>query len=111
MTAEDVICIYDIAANDYDCPSNIIIAAPVEEEERVGSLFRPMNFAERPVYARVIRAGKGRFATSGERIPNEVKAGDLIAYHSRVNGIHLSLPDGSKGVVMTEAEVLAGFRE
>ena len=83
-----------------------IVVAPAEEaEEMRGGLYIPDTAKEKPQQGTVVAAGPGRLNDDGDRIPMEVKVGDLVLY-GKYAGTEVSL-DGGDYLIVKESDVLA----
>ena len=83
-----------------------IVVEPAEEtEEMRGGLYIPDTAKEKPQQGTVVAAGPGRLNDDGDRIPMEVKVGDLVLY-GKYAGTEVSL-DGNDYLIVKEADVLA----
>ncbi len=83
-----------------------VVIRPAEEtEEMRGGLYIPDTAKEKPQQGHVVAAGPGRLNDDGERIPMEVKVGDLVLY-GKYAGTEVSL-QGNDYLIVKEADVLA----
>lgn len=83
-----------------------IVVEPAEETEQMrGGLYIPDTAKEKPQQGTVVAAGPGRLNDDGDRIPMEVKVGDLVLY-GKYAGTEVSL-DGNDYLIVKEADVLA----
>ncbi len=83
-----------------------IVVEPAEEtEEMRGGLYIPDTAKEKPQQGTVVAAGPGRLNDDGDRIPMEVKVGDLVLY-GKYAGTEVTL-DGNDYLIVKEADVLA----
>src|SRR4030088_3050016 len=83
----------------------IIIQRLDEGEQKVGGIIIPDSAKEKPQQGKVIAAGNGKSNDDGERVPLDVKAGDLIL-SGKYSGQEIKL-DGDEFLIMREDEVLA----
>jgi chaperonin GroES len=82
-----------------------VIVEPSEQEEQTASgLYIPETAKEKPQQGRVIAAGAGRLDEDGERIPMDVKAGDLVLF-AKYAGTEVKL-DGKKLLILKETDIL-----
>ena len=82
-----------------------ILVKRIEDEQRsTGGIIIPDTAKEKPLQARVISTGPGRWE-KGERIPMEVKEGDLILI-GKYGGTEIKV-DGEDHLILREDEVLA----
>jgi chaperonin GroES len=82
----------------------LIIQRLDEGEQQVGGIIIPDSAKEKPQQGKVIAAGNGKSNDDGERIPLDVKAGDLILF-GKYSGQEIKL-DGEEYIIMREDEVL-----
>ena len=77
----------------------------IEEEVRKGGIIIPDTAKEKPQQGKVIAAGPGRFDEKGNRIPMEVKKGDIILF-GKYSGSEIRLDD-IEYLIMREDDILA----
>ncbi|MCS7258178.1 MAG: co-chaperone GroES [candidate division WOR-3 bacterium] len=82
-----------------------IVVERIEEEMKKGSIIIPDTAKEKPQYGKVIAVGPGRLDDKGNRIPMEVKKGDLIIF-SKYSGNEVKIDD-KEYLIMREDDVLA----
>jgi chaperonin GroES len=84
-----------------------IIVQRLEEqgEQKIGGIIIPDSAKEKPQQGKVIAAGNGKINDDGERVPLDVKAGDLILF-GKYTSQEVKL-DGEEYLIMREDEVLA----
>jgi chaperonin GroES len=83
----------------------IIVSRIEEGEQKIGGIIIPDSAKEKPQQGKVIAAGNGKSNDDGNRIPLDVKAGDLILF-GKYSGQDIKL-DGDEFLIMKEDEVLA----
>jgi chaperonin GroES len=83
----------------------IIVRRLVEGEQYSGGIIIPDSAKEKPQRGEVVAAGTGQMNDNGERVPLDVKAGDLILFGKYTNQ-EVTL-DGEEYLIMREDEVLA----
>lgn len=82
-----------------------VIVEPSEQEEQTSSgLYIPETAKEKPQQGRVLAAGAGRLDEDGERIPMDVKAGDLVLF-AKYAGTEVKM-DGKKLLILKETDIL-----
>src|SRR5262245_41850041 len=82
-----------------------LLVEPVEQEENIaGGLILPETAKEIPQRGNVLAAGAGRYDEDGERIPMDVKVGDIVLF-AKYAGTEIKL-DGKKLLIMKESDVL-----
>ena len=83
----------------------VVVQRIEEEEEKKGGIIIPDTAKERPQKGKVIAVGPGRLNDKGERMPMEVKEGDLVLF-SKYAGTEVKVGD-DEYLVMREDEILA----
>lgn len=58
----------------------LIEPVSVEEKTKTGIFLPQSSSKERPEQGKVVAVGPGKFGKSGERIPLEVKVGDVVLF-------------------------------
>ncbi len=82
-----------------------VVIAPADEAESMrGGLYIPDTAKEKPTQGEIIAVGPGRFE-KGERIPVDVKVGDLVIY-GKYSGTPYTF-DGDEYVIIKASDVLA----
>ena len=83
-----------------------IVIRQVEAEQTTASgLVIPDTAKEKPQEGEVIAVGPGRVDDSGNRIPVDVKVGDVVIY-SRYGGTEVKY-DGQEFLILSSRDVLA----
>ena len=83
-----------------------VIVEPIEQEEMTaGGIILPETAKEKPQEGKILAAGPGDRDEDGERIPMEVKVGDVVLYN-KYAGTEIKV-DGKKIIILRENEVLA----
>ena len=83
-----------------------VLVLPLEAETTTASgLVIPDTAKEKPQEGRVIAAGPGRVDDNGNRIPVDVKVGDVVIY-SRYGGTEVKY-DGQEFQILSSRDVLA----
>jgi chaperonin GroES len=83
----------------------LIVSRIEEGEQHVGGIIIPDSAKEKPQRGKVLAAGNGKRNDEGERVPLDVKAGDLILF-GKFSGQEIKL-DGEDFLIMRQDEVLA----
>jgi chaperonin GroES len=83
----------------------LIVARLEEGEQKVGGIIIPDSAKEKPMRGTVIAVGSGKWNEDGQRLPLDVKAGDLILF-GKYAGQDITF-DGEDYLIMREDEVLA----
>jgi chaperonin GroES len=84
---------------------HIVVKLEESEEKTKGGIVLPDTAKEKPQKGKVVAAGSGRVLDNGQRLPLEVKAGDIIIF-SKYAGTELKLDD-EKYLIISESDVLA----
>jgi chaperonin GroES len=82
-----------------------IVVERIEEEVKKGGIIIPDTAKEKPQHGKVIAAGPGRYDDKGNRIPMEVKKGDMILF-GKYSGNEIKIDD-IEYLIMREDDVLA----
>jgi len=83
----------------------IIVQRLEEGEQKVGGIIIPDTAKEKPQQGKVINVGAGKIKDDGNRVPLDVKAGDVILF-GKYSGQEIKI-DGEEYLIMREDEVLA----
>ena len=79
---------------------------PRQRRQRLTSYLRPRDhIKEKPQEAEVVAVGPGRFSDEGDRIPVDVKVGDMVVF-SKYGGTELKY-NGQEYLVLSARDVLA----
>lgn len=81
-----------------------ILVERIEEETKKGSIIIPDTAKEKPQQGKVIAAGEGRRDEKGNRIPMEVKKGDVILF-GKYSGNEIKIDD-IEYLIIREEDVL-----
>jgi chaperonin GroES len=81
-----------------------ILVERIEEETKKGSIIIPDSAKEKPQQGKVIAAGDGRRDEKGNRIPMEVKKGDVILF-GKYSGNEIKIDD-IEYLIIREEDVL-----
>jgi chaperonin GroES len=76
-----------------------------EGEQRIGGIIVPDSAKEKPQQGEVIAIGNGKIKEDGERLPLDVKVGDLILF-GKYTKQEVSV-EGEEYLILREDEVLA----
>ncbi len=83
-----------------------VVVKPVEEKEKVsGGIIIPDTAKEKPMQGEIVAAGPGKISESGEKIPMEVKVGDMVLY-GKYSGTEVTI-DGEDYLIMRESDIFA----
>ena len=83
----------------------LIVSRLEEGEQQIGGIIVPDSAKEKPQQGQVIAAGNGTSKDDGQRVPLDVKAGDLILF-GKYAGQEIKL-EGKEFLIMREDDVLA----
>lgn len=81
-----------------------ILVERIEEEMKKGGIIIPDTAKEKPQQGKVIATGDGRRDDKGNRIPLEVKKGDIILF-GKYSGNEIKLEE-NEYLIMREDDVL-----
>ena len=83
-----------------------IVVKPNEAEQPTASgLVIPDTAKEKPQKGKVIAVGTGRVLENGQRVPLEVKEGDIVVF-AKYGGTEIEI-DGEEYVILSERDLLA----
>ena len=83
-----------------------VVVEPIEEEVTTkGGIVLPDTAKEKPQKGKVIAVGSGKLLESGERVPLEVKEGDVVVF-AKYGGSEIEI-DGNEYVILSERDLLA----
>ena len=83
-----------------------ILVQRMEPQEQVrGGIIIPDTAKEKPMEAKIIAVGEGKYDDNGKRVPLEVKAGDHVLI-GKYAGTEIKVDD-EEYVILREDEVLA----
>jgi len=83
-----------------------VVVEPLEGEERTESgLFIPETAKEKPQKGTIVAIGPGARNEEGERIPMDVKVGDVVLF-AKYGGTEIKI-DGKELKILKEADILA----
>lgn len=89
---------------------NRVVVEPQEQEEKTTSgLFLPETAKEKPQKGSVISVGPGDRDEAGNRIPLDVKVGDIVLY-AKYGGTEVKIND-KKLLILRESDILAVVEE
>lgn len=86
--------------------SDRVLVEVVEEEQKTQSgIYLPDTAQEKPQRGRIVAVGTGRVSSEGEKLPMNVKEGDVVIF-AQYAGTEIKV-DGSEYLIMSENEILA----
>ena len=83
-----------------------VVVKRIEEEPKTkGGIVLPDTAKEKPQKGKVIAVGTGRVLKNGQRVPLEVKEGDIVVF-AKYGGTEIEI-DGEEYVILSERDLLA----
>jgi chaperonin GroES len=83
-----------------------VVVQPMDaEEKQQGSIIIPDTAKEKPQQGKIVAVGPGKVSDSGQKVPMEVKAGDVVLY-GKYSGTEVTVGDEDL-LIMRESDVLA----
>ena len=83
-----------------------VVVKRIEEEPKTkGGIVLPDTAKEKPQKGKVIAVGTGRVVENGQRVPLEVKEGDIVVF-AKYGGTEIEI-DGEEYVILSERDLLA----
>ena len=83
-----------------------VVVKRIEEEPKTkGGIVLPDTAKEEPQKGKVIAVGTGRVLENGQRVPLEVKEGDIVVF-AKYGGTEIEI-DGEEYVILSERDLLA----
>lgn len=83
-----------------------VVVEPIEQEEiTAGGIVLPETAKEKPQRGKVVAAGPGDRDEDGDRIPMDVKVGDIVLF-AKYSGTEIKV-DGKKLLILRESDLLA----
>jgi chaperonin GroES len=83
----------------------VVVKASEAEQTTASGLVIPDTAKEKPQEGTVIAVGPGRFSDQGERIPLDVKEGDIVVY-SKYGGTEIKV-SGEEYLILSGRDILA----
>lgn len=86
-----------------------VVVEPLEKDVETfagGELILPDTAKEKPQQGKVLAVGAGRLDEDGERIPMEVKVGDIVVF-AKYSGTQFKTEAGKEILFMRESDILA----
>ncbi|RJR49190.1 MAG: co-chaperone GroES [Desulfobacteraceae bacterium] len=83
----------------------VLVLRMDQEEKTKGGIIIPDTAKEKPQEGKVVAVGSGKVDESGERVPLEVKEGDLVLF-GKYSGTEIKV-DGVEHLIMREDDILA----
>lgn len=83
-----------------------VVVKRIEEEPKTkGGIVLPDTAKEKPQKGKVIAVGTGRILDNGQKVPLEVKEGDIVVF-AKYGGTEIEI-DGEEYVILSERDLLA----
>jgi chaperonin GroES len=83
-----------------------VVVKRIEEEPKTkGGIVLPDTAKEKPQKGKVIAVSTGRILENGQRVPLEVKEGDIVVF-AKYGGTEIEI-DGEEYVILSERDLLA----
>lgn len=83
-----------------------VVVKPIEpEEKKEGGIIIPDTAKEKPMQGKVVAVGPGKISENGEKIPMEVKVGDIVLY-GKYSGTEVTI-DNEEYLIMRESDIFA----
>ena len=83
-----------------------VLVKPIEKEEMTKSgIYLPDTVKEKPQEGEVLAVGPGRISDKGDRIPMEIKVGDMVLY-AKYGGTEIKVDD-EELMILRESDILA----
>jgi chaperonin GroES len=83
-----------------------VVVEPLESEEvTAGGIVLPDTAKEKPQKGTILAVGPGDRDDDGDRIPMDVKVGDVVLY-AKYSGTEIKV-DGKKLLILRESDILA----
>ena len=86
--------------------SDRVVIEPLEAEDKTsGGIYLPDTAKEKPQMGKVVAAGPGKVAESGQLVKMEVKVGDTVLY-GKYSGTDITI-EGGDYLIVRESDILA----
>jgi len=83
-----------------------VVVKRIEEEPKTkGGIVLPDTAKEKPQKGKVIAVGTGRVLENGQKVPLEVKEGDIVVF-AKYGGTEIEI-EGEEYVILSERDLLA----
>ena len=84
--------------------ARVLIETLEQEETTAGGIILPETAKEKPQQGKILAAGPGDRDEKGERVPMDVKVGDIVLF-AKYSGTEIKM-DGKKYLIMRESDLL-----
>lgn len=83
-----------------------LVVKPIEQEDvSRGGILLPETAKEKPQEGKVVAVGPGRLSDEGNRLPMDVKVGDIVIY-AKYGGTEIKIED-EELMILRESDILA----
>ncbi len=83
-----------------------LVVKPIEQEDITrGGILLPDTAKEKPQEGKVLAVGPGRLSDEGNRLPMDVKVGDIVVY-AKYGGTEIKV-DEDELIILRESDILA----
>ena len=86
----------------------VVVEPAAAEEKSSGGIILPDTAQEKPQMGKIVAAGPGKVADSGNVVKMTVQKGDKVLY-GKYSGTEITL-DGTEVLIMRESDILAKFK-
>ena len=83
----------------------VVVKAIEQEEISRGGILIPDTAKEKPQEGKVVAVGPGRLTDDGNRLPMDVKVGDIVVY-AKYGGTEIKV-DEEELMILRESDILA----
>lgn len=83
-----------------------LVVKPIEQEDVTrGGILLPDTAKEKPQEGKVLAVGPGRLSDEGNRLPMDIKVGDIVVY-AKYGGTEIKV-DEDELIILRESDILA----
>ncbi len=83
-----------------------LVVKPIEQEDvSRGGILLPDTAKEKPQEGKVLAVGPGRLSDEGNRLPMDIKVGDIVVY-AKYGGTEIKV-DEDELIILRESDILA----
>ena len=83
-----------------------VVVKPMDlEEKKQGGIIIPDTAKEKPQQGKIVALGPGKISETGQKIPMEVKTGDVVLY-GKYSGTEVTVDDEDL-LIMRESDIFA----
>ncbi len=84
---------------------NILLEPVISEEKTTGGIIVPDTAREKSMKGKVVATGPGKLSKEGERLPIDIKEGDIVLY-AKFSGTEFKM-DEKEYLIIKEDDILA----